>query len=234
MRNLKLKSCQHHFTGLENIRFVLFNPYEKDINGGGNKKRFMVTSNGLYRVSMSFDTTSTTTTSTPSPTTTTTDDAQVELLLEMLDIVGAEFLTMENSICLASALGEVVMIPLPNNDMMIATEAVTMEEVMFCDEGIMDISWSPDQEIVVIATGNYKLATMTSTFDLINEHHLIENNRTQVDGQFVSMGWGRKDTQFHGSEGKEEAKRVQHITPLDPEDLKKLPKVSVNVSEMIL
>ena len=37
--------------------------------------------------------------------------------------------------------------------------------------------------------------------------------------EFVNVGWGKKETQFHGSEGKEAAKqkiKVQHVKDINP------------------
>jgi len=39
---------------------------------------------------------------------------------------------------------------------------------------------------------------------------LIENV-CLVAAQLISVGWGRKDTQFHGSEGKSAATRMQEV-----------------------
>jgi len=38
-----------------------------------------------------------------------------------------------------------------------------------CDDGICSMSWSPDQELVLFVTANYKLVLMTRDFDTLSE-----------------------------------------------------------------
>ena len=62
---------------------------------------------------------------------------------------------------------------------------------------------SPDHEIIVAITENGTVITMVSTFDVIAEVDLYAPEFGQK--QFVTVGWGKKETQFHGSEGKRAA-----------------------------
>ena len=66
------------------------------------------------------------------------------------------------------------------------------------------MAWSPDQEVVAFITATENLVVMTCTFDPLAEHVLADH--CAGEGQFVNVGWGKKETQFHGSEGKQAAK----------------------------
>ncbi|XP_034948939.1 putative elongator complex protein 1 [Chelonus insularis] len=78
------------------------------------------------------------------------------------------------------------------------------------DDGLKCIQLSPDQKILVLVTGNNRVITKIS--DL--EETLSEIDLESEDfgeKQFVTVGWGHKATQFHGSEGKAAATAKQVI-----------------------
>ena len=62
---------------------------------------------------------------------------------------------------------------------------------------------SPDHEMIVLVTVHGIVITMVSTFQIISEVDLHTQHFGQK--QFVTVGWGKKETQFHGSEGKKGA-----------------------------
>lgn len=62
---------------------------------------------------------------------------------------------------------------------------------------------SPDHEMIVLVTISGIVITMVSTFQIISEVDLHAQHFGQK--QFVTVGWGKKETQFHGSEGKKGA-----------------------------
>lgn len=62
---------------------------------------------------------------------------------------------------------------------------------------------SPDHEIIILVTISGIVITMVSTFEIISEVDLHAQYFGQK--QFVTVGWGKKETQFHGSEGKKAA-----------------------------
>jgi hypothetical protein len=70
----------------------------------------------------------------------------------------------------------------------------------------MAFVWSPDQSVLVIVSGagsgSFKLLLLSADFQVINESFL--DNDVPVEGM-VALGWGKKETQFHGSEGKHAA-----------------------------
>ena len=83
--------------------------------------------------------------------------------------------------------------------------------------------WSPDQELVVFVTDDHKLILMTKDFDVISEQSASQAgfgegpNRTSLFCIFIlcvlaepiNVGWGKKETQFHGSLGKAAAQSKQ-------------------------
>ena len=76
-----------------------------------------------------------------------------------------------------------------------------VEEVGCVQAGIAAIDISPDLELITLVTGDLKVITMTRDYLPAQEVSLHE---TQFgEGEQVSLGWGRKETQFHGREGKE-------------------------------
>lgn len=70
---------------------------------------------------------------------------------------------------------------------------------------------SPDQEIIVILTEEDKILLVLSLFDLITTANLL--SETFGEGEFMTVGWGKKETQFHGSEGKQAAKEKLEFDP---------------------
>lgn len=69
---------------------------------------------------------------------------------------------------------------------------------------IHSVSFSYDQELVVLLTSQI-LILMNKYFDVIVEKELCTEESETI--HFINVGWGSKKTQFHGSEGKESAKK---------------------------
>ncbi|NXY46754.1 ELP1 protein, partial [Ceuthmochares aereus] len=113
-------------------------------------------------------------------------------------IVGIEDLPEQERVCVATAAGDILLCNLN-------TEQV--ECVGSVDSGLSTMSWSPDQEVVLLATGQQTLIMMTRDFEPIAEKQIHQDEFGE--GKFVALGWGKKDTQFHGSEGKQAAHRKQ-------------------------
>ncbi|XP_023297838.2 putative elongator complex protein 1 [Lucilia cuprina] len=174
MRNLKLKYNQQYTQGIAQAKCLLINPN----SGKSDDNRFVVTDDKLFLYKPG---------STEPP----------KVLAEVPDIVAAEYLALENEICLATSVGEVLLVN-PDN--------LQVNEGTFCDVGIECMSWSPDQEVVVFVTKHHNVVVMTCTYDPLAEHSLSDEN-AEAEGEFVNVGWGKKETQFHGSEGKQAAKQ---------------------------
>uniref|UniRef100_A0A8C3T860 Elongator complex protein 1 n=1 Tax=Chelydra serpentina TaxID=8475 RepID=A0A8C3T860_CHESE len=92
-----------------------------------------------------------------------------------------------------------------------------LECVGSVDSGLTTMSWSPDQELVLLVTGQQTLIMMTKDFEPITEREIHQDDFGE--GKFITVGWGKKETQFHGSEGKQAAHRKQtEVPPASPSD----------------
>lgn len=107
----------------------------------------------------------------------------------------------QRAVCLADSIGDVLLYDIVGQ---------SVEVLGSFPSGIACMSWSPDQEIVVIVSDDNKLILMTSSFDPLTEVDLNPQEEGEVD--IVSVGWGSKKTQFHGSEGKEAAKAAYKVS----------------------
>ncbi|XP_049652381.1 elongator complex protein 1 isoform X2 [Accipiter gentilis] len=113
-------------------------------------------------------------------------------------IVGIEDLPEQECVCVATAAGDILLCNLSTKQ---------VECVGSVDSGLNTMSWSPDQELVLLATGQQTLIMMTRDFEPITEKEIHQDEFGE--GKFVALGWGKKETQFHGSEGKQAAHRKQ-------------------------
>lgn len=193
MRNLKLKYNLHYTQSINKPKFLLLNPNSTK----SDETRYVVTDDKLFSYKPG---------SNESP----------KVLAEVPDIVAAEYLALENEICLATSVGEVLQVN---------PETQHMNEGTFCDVGIESMAWSPDQEVVVFVTKQHNVVVMTCTYDPLTEHALDDEN-AEAEGEFVNVGWGKKETQFHGSEGKQAAK--QKLDEGMNVNVEELPKVSLH------
>ncbi|KAK7691913.1 hypothetical protein QCA50_005318 [Cerrena zonata] len=101
---------------------------------------------------------------------------------------------------------------------------IAVEVVGSVEAGITAASWSPDDSLITLATGDNKLILMTSTFDVVTE-------TTLHTGDFgedapINVGWGSKQTQFHGSLGKAAAQAPKPSVIGSSPDDDALPRIS--------
>ncbi|CAK5281923.1 unnamed protein product [Mycena citricolor] len=68
------------------------------------------------------------------------------------------------------------------------------------ESGIMAAAWSPDDSLLAIVTGESKLTLMSPAYDMISDGPLYPTEFGE-DAP-INVGWGSKQTQFHGSLGK--------------------------------
>lgn len=95
------------------------------------------------------------------------------------------------SACLILAGGDIVVVredPQPGEDL--------IEIVGSVDAGIKAAAWSPDEEILTLATGSDTLLLMTRGFESL-ANITMSREDLQVSNH-VSVGWGKKETQFKG------------------------------------
>ncbi|XP_048252379.1 elongator complex protein 1-like isoform X2 [Haliotis rufescens] len=111
-----------------------------------------------------------------------------------------------------------VCVAVGNGNLLVWSVCTGQIECVGCVEsGFTAMAWSPDLEVLVLATGDETLIMMTREFDPITE--ISQHPQDTGDAAFVTVGWGKKETQFHGSEGKAAAqkkdKSCRSATPWD-------------------
>ncbi|KAJ6653507.1 hypothetical protein lerEdw1_009179 [Lerista edwardsae] len=82
-------------------------------------------------------------------------------------IVGIEDLPDQESVCVATAAGDVILCNLNTNQ---------LECVGSVNSGLTVMSWSPDQELILLATGQQTLILMTRDFEPITESHIHQDD----------------------------------------------------------
>jgi elongator complex protein 1 len=116
------------------------------------------------------------------------------LLPEGADIIGLQHVPDMEIVCMAVSTGEVLTFSTATNELDCAGTL---------DNGITSMAWSPDQEVVLFTSGTGKIVLMNKEFDPIIE---VNMHSTEFgESKPVTVGWGKKETQFHGSLGKQSA-----------------------------
>ncbi|KAF9415343.1 hypothetical protein BGZ94_000121 [Podila epigama] len=115
-------------------------------------------------------------------------------------VVGIKFLVDIQAVCIIFSHGDVVLYHIEPTE-----TGETVEIVGSVDSGISCMAWSPDEELVVMVTGEGSILEMTKDFDVISETPInVDDKGEEIS---VNVGWGKKETQFHGTEGKQAAQR---------------------------
>lgn len=86
-----------------------------------------------------------------------------------------------------------------NGDVLLIQESI-IEVAYKCEDAVTDIFCSPDFERIVILTGHGQVTLVTECFEALNNFDISEI--ALAENKLVNVGWGKKETQFHGSEGK--------------------------------
>ncbi|KAJ2583825.1 putative elongator complex protein 1, partial [Coemansia sp. RSA 1836] len=68
------------------------------------------------------------------------------------------------------------------------------------DPGIVACAWSPDEELLALVTGEARLLLMTQEYDVVDEFPLAQGQEGEEAP--VALGWGKRETQYHGKAGK--------------------------------
>uniref|UniRef100_A0A673I7Y5 Elongator complex protein 1 n=1 Tax=Sinocyclocheilus rhinocerous TaxID=307959 RepID=A0A673I7Y5_9TELE len=130
-------------------------------------------------------------------------------------VVAIQDLPDQESVCVATASGDVILYNLNTSQ---------LECVGSVESGLTGMTWSPDQELVTLTTGQETIIMMTKDFEPITE--VAINQDDFGEDKFITVGWGKKETQFHGSEGKQAAQRKAAVMqPALPWDNRK-PRIT--------
>ncbi|KAK4242087.1 IKI3 family-domain-containing protein [Achaetomium macrosporum] len=106
--------------------------------------------------------------------------------------------------CVIMAGGDIVTVTEDEEGIAVPGEA-HVEIVGTLSPSIAAARWSPDEELLVIATGDAKVVFMSRSFDVIAEVSLSAEDLKL--SKHVSVGWGKKETQFQGRGAKARALR---------------------------
>ncbi|CCE86659.1 Piso0_005162 [Millerozyma farinosa CBS 7064] len=77
-------------------------------------------------------------------------------------------------------------------------DTTIIEIVGSIDVGIQAAKWSVDEEILVLVTNDNKVVMLSRLFEPINEKTLNPDDIRISDSKHISVGWGKKETQFKG------------------------------------
>lgn len=95
-----------------------------------------------------------------------------------------------------------------NGDILLVHDDIVELGYQFNDV-VINITCSPDFERVIFFTELGKVTVATDCFEVINNFNI--NEVTFAEMALVNVGWGKKETQFHGSEGKDK-RIVKEVT----------------------
>ena len=119
-------------------------------------------------------------------------DAPCALLdLDCDKIVDLHYFSDGMTTCVVFAGGDIVIVRESFND---GEEKI--EIVGSVDVGISAATWSPDEDLLAILTGASTFLFMTREFDDVASFTFTSEDLKASD--HVSVGWGKKDTQFKG------------------------------------
>ncbi|KAF8504860.1 IkappaB kinase complex IKAP component [Russula emetica] len=116
-------------------------------------------------------------------------------------VVSLRSVVSEESLVVITRGGDISSMKLGDPDLQAIDHFFTQfETIGSFEDGIQAAAWSPDDSLLILVTGEGKLIVMTSSFDVLHESAL----HTEEFGEDapINVGWGSKQTQFHGSLGK--------------------------------
>ncbi|QUC22981.1 uncharacterized protein UV8b_07222 [Ustilaginoidea virens] len=113
-----------------------------------------------------------------------------ELLVDR--VVNVQYLGGLSGTCLVLEGGDIITV---QQDKASGSDA-RIEIVGSIDAGISAARWSPDQEVLTVATKANTVVFMTANFDPIAQVSMTAEDLKA--SKHVSVGWGKKETQFQG------------------------------------
>ena len=115
--------------------------------------------------------------------------------LDCDEILSLRYFSDSSTTCIVLAGGDIIVVreTLSNGEEKI-------EIVGSVDVGLSAAAWSPDEELLVLVTRADTLLYMTKEFDNISSVTLAEDDLKA--SKHVSVGWGKKETQFKGKGAK--------------------------------
>ncbi|KAI1781154.1 IkappaB kinase complex, IKAP component [Hypoxylon cercidicola] len=109
-------------------------------------------------------------------------------------VVSLHYFSDTLTACLVLEGGDIVVVQVPEGE--IPQDGVHIEIMGSIDEGITAASWSPDEELLAITTKANTVIFMSRSFDAITDMTMAVDDLKA--SKHVSVGWGKKETQFQG------------------------------------
>ncbi|KAK4012972.1 hypothetical protein OUZ56_025220 [Daphnia magna] len=126
------------------------------------------------------------------------DSVEVLGPLDVGSVLDLKYLPEEDVLAIVAKIGSVSVYNLSSSEFDVVGDVAG---------GISGCCWSPDMETLVIISETGNVLMMSRTWDVIQEAPLFQQDFGEA--KFVSVGWGSKETQFHGSEGKDARSKKQ-------------------------
>ncbi|KAJ2322337.1 putative elongator complex protein 1, partial [Coemansia sp. RSA 2704] len=104
---------------------------------------------------------------------------------------------------------EQVVVALESGDICTIDGSGAVDTVGTVDARIAAWRWSPDDEVLVLVTGEDRLLLMTADFDVLGESPLAAGQREDAP---VSVGWGARETQYQGRDAQPEPESVSRLS----------------------
>ncbi|KAI6092691.1 IkappaB kinase complex, IKAP component [Hypoxylon rubiginosum] len=109
-------------------------------------------------------------------------------------VVSLHYFSDTLTACVVLEGGDIVVVQVPEGE--IPQDGVHIEIMGSIDEGITAASWSPDEELLAITTKANTVVFMSRSFDGITDMTMTVDDLKA--SKHVSVGWGKKETQFQG------------------------------------
>lgn len=130
---------------------------------------------------------------------------EIPSTVNLNDVVGSGINCDQNSYCFACSDGHIWSYELDANLLIKVTNLGHSLEFMSCNQ-------EGDRFVVITQNQNQQFLLLDSYFQHMKEGYLHTDDQGAVD--LLNVGWGKKETQFHGQEGKQsrEVKKVKSLT----------------------
>ncbi|KAJ3518220.1 hypothetical protein NM208_g14596 [Fusarium decemcellulare] len=107
-------------------------------------------------------------------------------------VVSLQYLSGSATTCLVLEGGDIITV----QEDEFSGEGAHIEIVGSIDAGIAAARWSPDEELLIVVTKADSVIFMGATFDPVSEVTMTAEDLKA--SKHVSVGWGKKETQFQG------------------------------------